>query len=114
MKKSLKWTALSVLVMVALPWLAVTFVKSDAGMAVCFLLFFAVDPIFSVIVGAHAGNDAKARWFWPLLPAGFFLVGTWMFFDPGGSAFLLYAFLYLLLSAAAMLISAWRQRRAGR
>lgn len=27
--------------MLAFPWLAVTFVKGDAGMAVCFLLFFA-------------------------------------------------------------------------
>ncbi len=38
--------------MLALPWLAVTFVKGDAGMAVCFLLFFAIDPLYSVAIGA--------------------------------------------------------------
>ena len=53
MKKDIiLWLAVSALVMLALPWLSVTFVKSDAGMAVSFLLFFAVDPLYSVIIGA--------------------------------------------------------------
>ena len=57
MKKDIiLWLAVSALVMLALPWLSVTFVKSDAGMAVSFLLFFAVDPLYSVIIGACAGS----------------------------------------------------------
>ena len=32
--------------MLVFPWLAVTFVKSDGGMAVCFILFFALNPIW--------------------------------------------------------------------
>ena len=60
MKKNIiLWLAASVVVMLALPWLAVTFVKGDAGMAVCFLLFFAVNPLYSVIIGAFAGKDVK-------------------------------------------------------
>ena len=40
MKKNIiLWMAASAVVMLAFPWLAVTFVKGDAGMAVCFLLF---------------------------------------------------------------------------
>ena len=36
--------------MLMFPWLAVAFVKGDAGMAVCFLLFFAVNPLYSVLI----------------------------------------------------------------
>ncbi|WP_279053510.1 hypothetical protein [Eisenbergiella tayi] len=59
MKKNIiLWMAASAVVMLAFPWLAVTFVKGDAGMAVCFLLFFAVNPLYSVLIGAFAGKDA--------------------------------------------------------
>ena len=45
MKRSvILWLAVSAVIMFALPWLAVTFVKGDAGMAVCFMLFYAVNP----------------------------------------------------------------------
>ena len=39
------WIIISLAIMLVLPWLAVFFVKGDAGMAVCFILFFAVNPI---------------------------------------------------------------------
>ena len=46
MKKNIiLWLAVSAVVMLAFPWLTVIFVKGDAGMAVCFLLFFAVNPL---------------------------------------------------------------------
>lgn len=72
MKKNIiLWMAASAVVMLAFPWLAVTFVKGDAGMAVCFLLFFAVNPLYSVLIGAFAGKDIRnlscMRWsilFW--------------------------------------------------
>ena len=52
MKKNIIfWLAASVAVMLALPWLAVTFVTGDAAMVVCFLLFFAVNPVYSVAIG---------------------------------------------------------------
>ena len=37
-KNMILWFAVSAVLMLALPWFAVTFVKGDAGMAVCFLL----------------------------------------------------------------------------
>ena len=113
MKKTVFWLAASAFVMFALPWLAVSFVRGDAGMAVCFLLFFAVDPLYSVVLGAFAGRDAGTRWSLPLLSALFFLAGTWLFFDRRETAFLLYAAAYLVLGAAAMLISALVNRRRG-
>lgn len=97
--------AVSVMIMLGLPWLAVTFVKGDAGMAVCLLLFFAVDPIYSVMIGAFAGKNRGYLWSLPIISAALFLCGTWLIFDMGEPAFIMYAAVYLVLGIAAMLIS---------
>ena len=53
MKKSfILGAAVSIIITLVLPWLTVTFVNSDGGMAVCLLLFFAVNPFFSVVIGS--------------------------------------------------------------
>ena len=58
-QKMIFWFLLSAVVMLLLPWLAVTFIKGDGGMAVCFILFFAVNPIYSVTAGVFAGKNGK-------------------------------------------------------
>ena len=110
MKKTAVWIALAVLLMVGCPWLAVTFAGS-AGMAVCFMLFFAVNPLFCLLCGVFAGRDIRRRWALPLVPAGLFLAGAWLFFDMGEPAFLLYCGCYLTIGAAAMLISAFVSKK---
>lgn len=105
MKQFFSWLAASAAVMFALPWLAVAFVKGTSGMAVCFLLLFALDPLYAILAGVCAGRDPKRLWAVPLLTAAFFLAGAWLFFDMGEMAFVLYAAVYLVLGAAAMLIS---------
>ena len=112
MKKDIiLWLAASAVVMLAFPWLAVTFVKGDAGMAVCFLLFFAVNPLYSVIIGAFAGKDVKHLWSLPVISAVLFLIGTWIFFDMGETAFILYAAVYLVIGIMAMLISMFIRKK---
>ena len=91
--------------------LVVTFVKGDAGMAVCFLLFFAVNPLYSVINGAFAGKDVKHLWSLPVISAVLFLIGTWIFFDMGETAFILYAAVYLVIGIMAMLISMFIRKK---
>ncbi len=113
MKKSILCLGVTAFVMLALPWLAVRFVRGDAGMAVCFLLFFAIDPLCAVAVGLFAGKETRARRFLPLAPALLFLAGTWICFDPRETAFLLYAAIYLALGTSAMLISAQIKKRRG-
>ena len=92
-------------------WLAVTFVKGDAGMAVCFLLFFAVNPLYSVLIGVFAGKDVKHLWSLPVISAVLFLIGTWIFFDMGETAFILYAAVYLIIGIMAMLISMFIRKK---
>lgn len=114
MKKIVLGLVVSSFIMFALPWLAVTFVKGDGGMAACFILFFAVNPVFSIIMGAFAGRDVRTLWILPFLSAVFFLAGTWVFFEIGETAFLLYASAYLVMGIAAMLISAFISKKAQR
>ena len=89
--------------MIGCPWLAVTF-AGEAGMAICFILFYAVNPLFSIFCGVFAGSHWKRRWYLPLVSAGTFLLGTWLFFEMGEPAFLLYTGCYLALGMISMLI----------
>lgn len=108
------WVMISMVIMLVLPWLAVSFVKGDAGMAVCFILFFAVNPIYSVIMGVFSGKNIKSLWGMPVISAILFLLGSWIFFSIGEKAFILYAGVYLILGMAAMTISMIIHRKAQR
>lgn len=101
----------STLIMLFLPWCAVTFIKGDGGMAACFMLFFVINPMASVSVGIFSGRNIRVSWFQPILLAVLFLIGTWIFFDVGEQAFIFYAVVYLLLGCVAMLISIFIVRR---
>ena len=105
-KKNVICVLVSALIMLLFPGCAVTFMKGDGGMAACFLLFFVINPIASVAMGIFSGRNIHAAWFQPIILAVLFLLGTWMFFDMGELAFILYAAVYLLLGCAAMMISA--------
>lgn len=81
-------------------------------MAVCFILFFALNPVYSIFEGIYAGKDIKRLWILPVATAIFFLVGAWLFFDMGEKIFIIYALGYLVLGIAAMLITMLVRRRA--
>lgn len=110
MKNLFTWTISALILMIGFPWLAVTFAGS-AGMAICFLLFFAINPLFSVMCGAFAGKNIKQLWALPIITAGLFLAGAWLFFEMGETAFLLYCGCYLIIGMIAMLISALMNKR---
>ena len=86
MKPLIFWSILAMLLMIGCPWLAATFAGS-AGMAVCLLLFFGVNPIFSAVCGVFAGKDIKRLWPLPIVVAELFLAGAWLFFAMGETAF---------------------------
>ncbi len=110
MKKLIVWTLLAMFLMISCPWLAVEFAGS-AGMAVCFILFFAINPVFSAVCGIFAGKNIKQLWALPIITAGLFLVGVWMFFEMGEIAFLWYCGCYLTIGIIAMLMSAFINKR---
>ena len=75
MKKIIPWILATAVIMLVFPWLAVTFIKGDGGMAVCFILFFAVNPIYAICSGAYAGKDIKIFWHYQLLQHHSFYLG---------------------------------------
>ena len=77
-------------------------------------LYFAVNPIYSVIMGVFAGKNIKRLWGMPVISAVLFLLGSWIFFSMGERAFILYAGVYLILGMAAMTISMIIHRKAQR
>ena len=90
--------------MLLIPFLAVTFAKSDAGMAICLILFYLLNPIFSIINGVWA-NPIKKLWYLPILPPVLFLAGVWIFFAPADPIFYVYAGIYLALGYISALIN---------
>ena len=80
-------------------------------MAVCFILFFAVNPLFSAVCGAFAGKNIRQLWALPIITAGSFLAGVWLFFEMGEPAFLLYGGCYLMIGMITMLISAFMNKQ---
>lgn len=104
-RKPMFWLLLSAGVMLVLPWLAVTFVQSDAGMAVVLVLFLAINPGHSMAAGYYAGKQIRCLWWVPAVSSGLFLAGAWLFFEPGELEFLTYTGIYFALGMEAMLIS---------
>ena len=92
------------------PGLAIGF-GGDSGMAICFILFFAINPLFSILCGALAGTDIKGLWFMPIAFALLFILGAWIFFDFRESAFLLYGAAYLFIAALSMTVSYFIKNR---
>lgn len=106
MKKIIPGLAASAAVMLALPWLAVTYVNGDSGMMACCILFFLVNPIYAILAGAYAGRQIRSMWALPVITAALFLLGAWLCVDMGEKAFVFYALGYLTLGSIAMLVSA--------
>ncbi len=103
-KQFIVWSVISVLVMLGLPFMAVLF-AGDAGMMICVLLFYAWNPIYSVIIGSVAGKAVKELWPLPVISPVLFMIGVWIFFTMSEVMFIIYALVYLALGMAAMFIS---------
>lgn len=111
-KKLCIWLVLTSLLMVGYPWLVVCCAPAEAAMGLCFLLFYLFAPLFSIAAGFVAGRQFRTTWFLVVLPALFFVIGTWLCFDMGETDFLLYGTVYLVLAAvSALLSSLWHSMR---
>lgn len=110
MKKLITWIVLAILLMIGCPGLAIEFAGS-AGMAICFVLFYAINPLFSAVCGVFAGKNIKQLWALPIITAVLFLAGTWIFFEMAETAFLLYCGCYLIIGIISMLISDFVNKR---
>ena len=100
MKKTAVWLAAAA-VAAALPLGAVWLVPGDSGMAAVMLLFYLVDPVFSLILGTAAGREMKKLWFLPLCFPLLFLLGAGAAFTFKEWIFYAYGAGYLVLGYLA-------------
>ena len=105
MKKNLWALAAIIAVMFGLPWATVTFASHDAGMAICFVLFFGVNCMESLFVGIFSGLAVRRRWYLPLVNGAAFLLGVWTVFDWGNPDFYGFATAYLAIGLVAMAVT---------
>jgi len=104
-RRPIFWLLLSASVMLLIPWVIVTFVRSDGGMLATLLLLFIVDPGYCIFAGYYAGKRIRHLWWVPAVSAAAFLAGTWLLFEMGEPAFLTYAGICFALGMEAMLVS---------
>ena len=109
--KLVGWSIAAAVLMLGGPFCSVVFGGDTGGMGTFIFLFFVLDPLFSVVCGIVAGRQIKELWMLPLITAGLFVAGTWLFFELGEPAFLLYGGCYLLIGTVVMLISAFVTKR---
>ena len=102
MKKHIAPLMAVLIVMFGFPWAAVTFAPGDAGMAICFVLFFGVNSTVSMFAGIYAGLAPKQRFYLPFANAALFLLGVWTVFDWGNPDFKGYAIAYLCIALVSM------------
>ena len=111
--KVLLWIIAATMIMLGLPWLAKMFADSMSGMLVSMILFYAIDPVFSIVMGACAGQDIKGYWYMPIGNAGLFLLGIWLYMSKDLTQFYSYAVavVYLALGLVSMIISLFARKR---
>ncbi|MCM1109294.1 MAG: hypothetical protein NC388_09670 [Clostridium sp.] len=101
----IRWIGVTFAVMFILPFAVAKLASECSGMALCLILFFVINPIYSIIIGSVAGHNIKKLWSLPLIPSVAFLAGAWLFFDIHELWFIAYATVYLCLGVVAMLIT---------
>ena len=104
-RKPVFWLLSAAGVMLLIPWLVVTCIRSDAAMTALLLLFFAVDPLYSMAAGYYAGKQIHRLWWVPAFSAGAYLAGAWLFLEAGEPAFWTYAGIYFAVGMEAMFVS---------
>ena len=104
MKKRIKWVIFSFAVLFLLPLISAKFAGQN-GMALCFIMFFAINPIFFLVEGIVSGKEIKKYWFMPLVSALIYLLSMWVVFDMGETAFVLYSGIYLAMGVVTMLVT---------
>ncbi len=105
------WLAVTIVVMFLLPFSVARLASECSGMALCMILFFIINPIYSAILGYRCGKDDRRMWNLPLVSAIAFFAGTWIFFDIHELWFIAYAGIYLAIGYIAMSIGKHLNRR---
>ena len=74
-KKYVYWLCVTAVIMVVLPFAVARLASECSGMALCMMLFFIINPVYSVILGLNCGRNIRRMWSFPLISSITFLAG---------------------------------------
>lgn len=101
----MKWLCMTLFIMFILPFIVAKFASADFGMALCLILFYVVNPIYSIVIGWISGKNIRTMWNFPIVSSIAFLAGSWLFFDIRELWFLAYAGIYLGIGIIVMIVA---------
>ena len=104
-KRILAVISIMLAVLLIAPLAVLNFANPMDGMGLMFLLFFAINPVASIIVGILSGRAVKKMWWTPLLFSAMFLLCCWLALQEVVWDLLVYAVIYLLLGTIAMTVT---------
>ena len=102
-KKILVFLAALIFCMLLIPILVINIAPADAGMALCFLLFFAVNPFFVIAFGIVAGTELRKLWWFPVATSAVFPLFFWIAVGDFVWELWIYSALYFCVGVLAML-----------
>lgn len=94
-----------ILIMLVVPALAMNLATGDSAMGIAFILFFAVNPLLSIVIGVIAATEIRKLWWLPLLPAVTFPLFFSIVIREFVPDLYLYSVIYLPIGLLAMLIT---------
>lgn len=111
MNKKIFWYFLSFFVMIVLPFLAVHFVSADNGMAICFILFYAINPMYFAMVGLVAGLNGKCMEEIPYFGVILFLLGIIFVIGSTDWSFAYFCICYIIICCLTQYVGIYLKRR---
>lgn len=104
-KKLIVMIGLSVAVVLALPMIAFSVEGGSASMAIAFLSWSFLDPVFAIAMGCISGKEYRELWWFPAVPAVFTFASVMLLSHYLRDA-LLYGAVVLIVGAAGLLVTA--------
>lgn len=103
-KKLIIWIACATLILIVLPGV-MKVLPRDFSFIMSVLLFYTINPVFSLVSGIFAGCDTKSCWWVCLAVGAIFILGSWVFIAPINTDFIVYSIFYILVASVAMIFT---------
>ena len=93
-----------IIVMLLFPLCAIMFVSPDASLIAILLMFYIINPMFSIVIGIVSGLEIKRMWWSSLLLPASFIASGYLILKTGHDC-LIYSLVYFILHFISMLIT---------
>lgn len=100
-----------IVTMLIFPLLIFTFMKSLNGLFWFLLLFFAINPIISIIIGVLSGTEIRKLWFVPLIVSIIFPPLYWIVLQDIILQLYIHSLGYLIIGVVSMLVTSFLSNR---